>query len=588
MLQAERVGPQLLGFAHPVVFRIARREERDLGRVLGPELSLGPGARPVGDLVLGDVGRVPRHRQEEFDRQFERLQVADIGDPHLVRAVLVGEVHLLPDLGQRIRIDPLVRERPAVHVHVEIHAEATLAAAFGGRRQATQIADIVVRQHQRHVVGDLQPGIVIFIDFGEQHPHLRHLFGGLAHALGDDAPLVGDDAFEQFDVGLDTAGALQRDIAVAAHPDRHDDLVFAIADDPLAEEFGDRRPVGRIVPRAVAIVLAVVGPFLVRAHHRLVMRRAHHDAELLGERSVRRIVDRERIVPHRRPQVIGPQPEQQLEQLAVELRVHPAEFLGGPARQARGLVIQEDAAILHRGRSLHIAATRDAQVCLLHDGHVGPPIPGRHADHPRQVVRAIDRTTLVATDDHQRLDDARQRVGDRLDDERFPCAADAGDVEFAAGDQPVDQRAMADRADQDDPRGQVRAVADNLCRGAGHATDIGGQIARGPPDAGQIVRIDEHGHHAAVRSRDVEPALAPVEAHSGGQRRGDQACGDRAAHHIAQYVAARDHQFVSAILGRAGYGPSPRRGGRITTAPHVPPRTCRADRSGTGDPACTA
>ena len=349
MLEAEGARPKLLGFAHAVIFGVARGEKRDLGGMVGAELTLGPVARPVGDLVLGDIGGVPRHRQEELDRQFERLQVADIGDPHLVRAIVVRQVHLLPDLGERVRIDPLIGERPAVHVHMEIHAEAALPAALRSARQAAQIADIVVRQHQRHVVGDLQPGVVIFIDFGEQHPHLRHLVRGFAHPLGDDPALVRDDRLEQLDVGLEAAGALQRDIAIAAHADRDDDFAGAVAGDALVEEFADARLVGRIVPCAIAVRVVMVGPFLVRAHHRLVMRRPHHDAIGIGERRIGRIVDRKRVVPHRRPQVIGAQPQQQLEQLAVECGVHPAELLGGPAGQARRLVVQEDAAILHLG-----------------------------------------------------------------------------------------------------------------------------------------------------------------------------------------------------------------------------------------------
>ena len=186
---------------------------------------------------------------------------------------------------------------------------------------------------------------------------------------------------------------------------------------------------------------------------------------------------------------------------------------------------------------------------LPDDGHVRPPIPGRYADHPRQIIGAVDRAALVAADDHQRLRDAWQRVGDRLDDERLPCAANARDVELAAGDHRVDQRAMADRADQNDPLGQPRAVADDLRRRSRHATDIGGKIARGAADSRQIVRIDEHGHDAPVPSRDRKATFARVEAHRGRQRRGHQPRGDGAAHQ----VTARDHRYVSASkdIGRS-------------------------------------
>ncbi|MCY1172315.1 hypothetical protein D9M73_124480 [compost metagenome] len=108
VFKAITVGLELFGLSPGIVFGVAGGKQRDLRGMLRSKLAFCPGVRPASDLVLSNVRRPPRHGEEELDRQFERLEIADIGDPDLVRAVAMGEIHLLPDLGQRVRIDPLV------------------------------------------------------------------------------------------------------------------------------------------------------------------------------------------------------------------------------------------------------------------------------------------------------------------------------------------------------------------------------------------------------------------------------------------------------------------------------------------------
>jgi len=76
------------------------------------------------------------------------------------------------------------------------------------------------------------------------------------------------------------------------------------------------------------------------------MRRAHHDAVLVGEARVVRVILVEGVVPHRRPEVIAPQAQQELEDVRVEFRVEATELLLRPTGERRRFVIEEDAAVL--------------------------------------------------------------------------------------------------------------------------------------------------------------------------------------------------------------------------------------------------
>ena len=117
---------------------------------------------------------------------------------------------------------------------------------------------------------------------------------------------------------------------------------------PSSQNLLQRLGVGRVVPRAGAVPL----PFLLRAQHRLVMRGAHDDAVLVGELGVQRIVFVEGVVPHRRPEVVGLQPQQQFEDFRIELVVVVSVLLLHPAGERGSLVVEKDAAIFHRRAGL--------------------------------------------------------------------------------------------------------------------------------------------------------------------------------------------------------------------------------------------
>nr|GFD53681.1 hypothetical protein [Tanacetum cinerariifolium] len=97
---------------------------------------------------------------------------------------------------------------------------------------------------------------------------------------------------------------------------------------------------------------------------------------------------------------IGFQAQEQLKQPGVGVgpdvldgRVH---LLGGPGLQAPVFVVEEDAAVLHRGRLAAESAGREIQAGLAVRCHVGPPVPGRHAQPARELKHAKGRAAPVA------------------------------------------------------------------------------------------------------------------------------------------------------------------------------------------------
>ncbi|OQB95516.1 MAG: hypothetical protein BWX86_01161 [Verrucomicrobia bacterium ADurb.Bin122] len=432
-----------LGFPPAVVFRVERDDVGDLAGMLRTEVALGPAARVVGDLIAGVGGGIPGHPQEKLDREFERLEIADVDDPDAGGPVLGGQVHLLGDLPEWIGVDPLVGVRAAVHVEVVVDAGAAAAAALVGRGQSPEVAGVVVSPEQGDIVRRAEAGLVEFLHLGEQSPKLRHRGRIDLHLFGEDAPLIGENFFQLFDIGLDASGADHALVAIAAHADSDEILEVLVARDAFAEEALERLGVRRIIPLAVAVLGAARGPLLVRTHHGLVMRGSHDDAVLVGQAGIERVVLVEGVVPHRRPEVVGAQTQQQLEDLGVKLRVEAAELLRGPTGQARSLVVEEDAAVFHDRLAGDVAAGAHVGLGAFLRRHVGPPVPGRDAELFGKFVEAVDRAALVAARDHQCTGDARHGRFDGGNDKRLPLARKVRGREFSGKDELVDQRAAA-------------------------------------------------------------------------------------------------------------------------------------------------
>ena len=84
------------------------------------------------------------------------FEVADVDNPNPVRTVLFGQGHLIPNFCDRAAIKPLITARPAVVIEVIIDSRAAAVLEFPGGRQTADIAPIIFRPKQGHIVGDAQ------------------------------------------------------------------------------------------------------------------------------------------------------------------------------------------------------------------------------------------------------------------------------------------------------------------------------------------------------------------------------------------------------------------------------------------------
>ncbi len=280
--QAVSIRRQQLRLAAAVEFGVQRDDFGDLGRVGRTEFALRPQAQVVWQTFGWPRRRIPCIAQEKFDRHFHRLQVADIDDPHAPGVVLPRQMHLFPDLWYRRDIDPLVRTRAADIVEVVVHPGAAGPLAFFSCRQAPDIAPVVVAPQQHYVVRHAHALFVVFLDFLVQRPCLRYLGHVGIDFLGDDIALVGNDAFQQRHVGF----LRHRLIAVAAHADGDHLFVVARVAQTLAPEVLQHAFVALVVPWPSTLAL----PFLLRAHHRFMVRGADDDAVFIGQFAIQLVV----------------------------------------------------------------------------------------------------------------------------------------------------------------------------------------------------------------------------------------------------------------------------------------------------------
>ncbi len=133
----------------------------------------------------------------------------------------------------------------------------------------------------------------------------------------------------------------------------------------------------------------------------------------------------------------------------------------------------------------------------MRDGHIRPPVPGRHADLLRNFVDAVDGAALVAAGDDQRAIHAGQGLARRWRSRRPPtCRGRPLTSSLPRAIEVIDQRAAADGAGQDDGGAASGRCGRQRRLHAGHAFDVGLQVARAL-------------HAGPVRGRDVDGAAVP-------------------------------------------------------------------------------
>src|SRR5690606_23322247 len=125
--------------------------------------------------LLGPALRIPGHAQEKFYGEFHGLEIAHIGNPDFGGVILIGEVHLFPDLGDGHSVDPAVGAGAThiIEVIIDTGTAGTLALFDGG--QTADIAPVVVAPEKNHIVRYTHAALVKTLYFLVERPHLRHL-----------------------------------------------------------------------------------------------------------------------------------------------------------------------------------------------------------------------------------------------------------------------------------------------------------------------------------------------------------------------------------------------------------------------------
>ena len=407
-----------------------------------------------------------------------------------------------------------------------------------------QIAEIAVAERDDHVFRRADALVVERPDLVEDHPHLRHGGGIASVRLANEFALVVEELVEQIAVAVEIRVRVERQVAVAAQPHGRQIVVLRVALQPLQPELPHVLAVLTVVP--FAELAAALRPFLLVAHQRLVVARAHDHAVLVRHDRVQRVVLVERLAPHRGPQIIAFQAQNQLEHVRVHLRIDAAEVGARPVAERRLLVVDEDAAVFHFRRVLHVGPLDRLDLVPVRHRHVRPPVPRRHAHALRELVDAVDRAAFVAARDHQRV------LAD-LDQIRFPFAPDRVDVQLVLLDEIVDERAFPDRADQDRARTRL-AVRFHGRRRPGHALHVLAQILCGA-DHGAVLVFAQNDRRDLTAGCDVEQLVGCVRRVGdqglegcGGHRMsgGKQRPGEQSGH------AVRESHFLHAYFSCMG------------------------------------
>ena len=137
--------------------------------------------------------------EEECERIFRAENIADIDDPEILDPAVICGRHLLPYLRQEGGVEPLIRDRISMVIEVVIHAVSALMAAHLLCRNSTQVAKVIVAEHERytfelrisHKSGGLLVAIKIRLDFLIERQHSRDFVKVLIYVL-----------FDQFVLGL--------------------------------------------------------------------------------------------------------------------------------------------------------------------------------------------------------------------------------------------------------------------------------------------------------------------------------------------------------------------------------------------------
>ncbi len=247
------------------------------------------------------------------------------------------------------------------------------------------------------------------------------------------------------------------------------------------------------------------------------------------------VIEIEGIAPHGRPEIVALQTEKELEDVLVEIMVEASgigvairiawqaldgrigELLFDPTREAGGLVVEEQATVLHHRLAIGIDARMDEKAIVLCYGHIGPPGPRRDTQLARELVDAILGAALIGAGDNQHLTSValtEARGIDRGDDVLLALALELLAIDDLALDKLLDEAALLDRAYQDVARTtQVLYTEAGVVDRDGsmglayHLLDVPGQVGIGTQDARIVVAVGQDADGTLFGWEDAGSAL---------------------------------------------------------------------------------
>src|SRR5690554_1087412 len=327
----------------------------NLGGILIPKLAPSPLHRKLGQIVLVPTFHIISHIQEELGGYFMQLQITHVHNPDPIHTVIVGHLHLLPNLRVGGGIDPAVRFWSTNIVKVVVHTEATGMVALFPVGKHSDVAEVVVGKENGDIVRHIKARFVQILYLFVQSPGLGYFSNIGVDFLSQNAALFGDNVFHRLHHFFHCAVVHHGLIPIAPHTHRHNNFVVLGQFNTVGPELEQALFVGAVVP----LTTTKASPLAPRSHHGLVVGSANENSVLIGPLQVKGIIPEKTLgTPHGRPKEVAPEAQDQFKDLLIEFMVETAKPLN-PGGQAWGLIIQKDAPVLNGRLTLFVNAVCD-------------------------------------------------------------------------------------------------------------------------------------------------------------------------------------------------------------------------------------
>ena len=439
-----------------------------------------------------------------------RLDIPHIEHPELIHPILIGGLQLLPHFRNSRHREPLACPWRTIIAHMIIHAVATFMLLLTQVRKASYMTEIIIAKHHDYIIRYLQALVIVIKHLAIESPHLRSLRSRFTGSLGYHLALSSDNFLHLSEVSLPATRISHRTVFVSTHTNRYEILIVLGFLYSFREETGDSLPVGLPVPVGIAIVFLMSDPFLLRTHHRFVMRSTHNDAIFICQTRIFGVILIEAVAlihsilifqnrnqrlillegaPHGRPETVGLETQQEFEDMRIHLAVHTPKLIPSPGSHAGELIVDKDTTIFYlRLPRLHVALLHKHLLMLSHR-HISPPIPWRNAHLSGEFIDAIDGASHIRTGNHQSLIHSLHRMFQGLDHVALPFSLQGFFIEQAPFSQSGNHISLTIRTDNDGITHRPFAVAADSRRFARYLVDIRAQIFCSPLHALRLSSI---------------------------------------------------------------------------------------------------